>query len=318
MQDRWIEIPKEYRYLKKTRDGYEITDVLQSTSGILAVVVKQDRGKYGISWGNIKQYDPIRGDGYWGRYGYDTREDALEDLYGRFDAPLTRFDPHSYLDVHHEYDGQYNWNHVDKEYLSHHDHRDPGFDTFNHRTDFMEHPFDNRTEWEAWKRDVYRKENSPRRQESYNIRMEPKYVDRRNDATFWSENEYLDSFGRYICINGNAVIPTWENLVATLERYLNGDTKRAAALARMIGEDGQEFVWEHEDVARLVGLRDVDFWLSAQYPPDEDREERSYSVKRGTVAKKPAKKPVKKTVSKAKKPTVKKKQPTKAKAKGRR
>ena len=163
-------IPKDYAYLGKTKQGWRVLEIYQDRFGYLNIIgYRPSHQDYFLARG----YDPVNGN--WsggGVYDLDSRKEARDIIYKGRDGPYTLFDPYNEADVRFEYDAQYNWNHVDTEWLKKVNHRDTGFTTMHH-SDFdyvTKHGYDNypRTysytekDFEEFKRD-YRRSNAPKR-----------------------------------------------------------------------------------------------------------------------------------------------------------
>lgn len=119
-------IPQDYKYITRTKQGWQILSIWQDRYGYLNVV------GYRPSYNDYfyaRSYDPSRGN--WtgqGSYMWDSFAEAEENMLSTgTDGPYTRFDVYDPKDVAFEYDAQYNWNNVDNYFLKRNNHRDPGF-----------------------------------------------------------------------------------------------------------------------------------------------------------------------------------------------
>jgi len=185
-------IPKDYKYITKTRQGWQILSIWQDRFGYLNVVgYRSEVNDYFYARG----YDPTTG--RWaggGSYMWKSLAEAEKEMLETgHDGPYTKFDAHDPMDTKFEYDAQYNWNHVDTDWLKTQDHRDPWFNMrsishsgFKYQKDgsyFEDGKVyeDSEDGYEEFKRD-YRKMNSPQR--SYGMKG-GKYAQRRAKAAFW-------------------------------------------------------------------------------------------------------------------------------------
>lgn len=168
-------IPKDYRYITRTKQGYQILSIWQDRYGGLNIAGYRPQAN---DYFTARGYDPTTGT--WtsgGAYMLDSLKEAEDIVLSGRDGPYTRFDVHDQRDVDFEYDSQYNWNHVDDKWLKSQDHRAPGFSTRKHSNFTWQRTGayfedgkvyeDSEEGFRAFKRD-YRTRNAPQR--SYSVK----------------------------------------------------------------------------------------------------------------------------------------------------
>jgi hypothetical protein len=166
-------IPQDYKYITRTRQGWQILSIWQDRYGYLYVVGYRPSAN---DYFYARSYDPTRGT--WasgGSYMWGSLEEAEQEMLSSgLDGPYTRFDVYDPKDIAFEYDAQYNWNNVDDRFLKANSHREPGFSARSRQ--YSSYGYDRKREggyfddgkiysdddegYAQFKRD-YRRQNSP-------------------------------------------------------------------------------------------------------------------------------------------------------------
>ncbi|MBQ7702721.1 MAG: hypothetical protein IJT54_10035 [Candidatus Methanomethylophilaceae archaeon] len=117
--------PAEYKYLEKTKDGYDVVALYQDYMGYLNAIIRMGKTyTVGVA------YNPTNGRWGWGHYDFESQSDALR--YIKEDkGRVSRFNPENAKHVYAERNAQYYYNNVSADYMKSHFATDPDFDAYH-------------------------------------------------------------------------------------------------------------------------------------------------------------------------------------------